>query len=207
MPYLNGNGAHGRSEIGRERVLSAALDVFNRYGFDSATMRQIADQLGVTDAALYHYFPSKRAMLAAILDEAWEVRLPPGAAELPCIDSEESLLLILDTVLHGLADHEEAVRIVARQAMVSAEALEVRRARSARWRDYIVEHFSPGIGKEDRRRIMGAIGYFIAGVLFVNQQRPGGLRAAMADPRYVEQMHRMAVLAIPIRRLLEGRPG
>ena len=40
-------------------VLDAALDLFIEQGFDGTSLRQIAEQLGVTKAALYYHFESK----------------------------------------------------------------------------------------------------------------------------------------------------
>ena len=43
----------------RERALVVALDMFSRDGYDRVSMREIAEELGVTKAALYHHFTSK----------------------------------------------------------------------------------------------------------------------------------------------------
>jgi AcrR family transcriptional regulator len=43
----------------RARALSTALELFSRDGYDAVSMRAIAEELGVTKAALYHHFASK----------------------------------------------------------------------------------------------------------------------------------------------------
>ncbi len=43
----------------RARALGTALELFSRDGYDAVSMRQIAEELGVTKAALYHHFTSK----------------------------------------------------------------------------------------------------------------------------------------------------
>jgi AcrR family transcriptional regulator len=53
----------------RERLLDAALDVFVERGFGAATVRDIAQAAGVTAGLLYHYFDSKEALLATLLEE------------------------------------------------------------------------------------------------------------------------------------------
>jgi AcrR family transcriptional regulator len=40
----------------RQRILDVALDLFIEQGFDGTSLRQIAEQLGVTKAALYYHF-------------------------------------------------------------------------------------------------------------------------------------------------------
>jgi AcrR family transcriptional regulator len=50
----------------RERILDAALDLFIEKGFDGASLREIAEQLGFTKAALYYHFASKDDILMAL---------------------------------------------------------------------------------------------------------------------------------------------
>jgi AcrR family transcriptional regulator len=50
----------------RERILDAALDLFIEKGFDKTSLREIAEQLGVTKAALYYHFASKEDILMAL---------------------------------------------------------------------------------------------------------------------------------------------
>jgi len=50
----------------REEIIDAAEIVFAEKGFHNATLKNIADQLGVLPAALYHYVDSKEAALIEI---------------------------------------------------------------------------------------------------------------------------------------------
>lgn len=43
----------------RERILDVALELFNEQGYDKTSLRQIAERLGVTKAALYYHFERK----------------------------------------------------------------------------------------------------------------------------------------------------
>jgi AcrR family transcriptional regulator len=52
-----------KSEETRARILNAALTLFRERGFDSATMREIAEEAGVATGAAYYYYPSKDAMV------------------------------------------------------------------------------------------------------------------------------------------------
>lgn len=47
----------------RGAILDAAAQVFAERGYFNATMKDIADRLGMRPASLYHYFPSKEAAL------------------------------------------------------------------------------------------------------------------------------------------------
>jgi AcrR family transcriptional regulator len=50
----------------RERILDIALDLFIEQGFDKTSLRQIAEQLGFSKAALYYHFASKGDILMAL---------------------------------------------------------------------------------------------------------------------------------------------
>lgn len=45
------------------RILDAALDLFRQQGFESATMRDIAQKAGVATGAAYYYYPSKDSIV------------------------------------------------------------------------------------------------------------------------------------------------
>jgi AcrR family transcriptional regulator len=54
----------------REAILEAATALFAESGYHAVGMRAIADAVGVRSSSLYHHFPSKQALLAAIASEA-----------------------------------------------------------------------------------------------------------------------------------------
>lgn len=54
----------------REAVLQQAVTDFNQKGFHATSLEDIAHSLGLTKAALYHYFPNKHALLRASFDRA-----------------------------------------------------------------------------------------------------------------------------------------
>ncbi len=47
----------------RERILDVALELFNEKGYDGTSLREIAERLGVTKAALYYHFERKEDIL------------------------------------------------------------------------------------------------------------------------------------------------
>ena len=50
----------------RQRILDLALDLFTEHGYDGTSLREIADGLGITKAALYYYFESKEDIFLAL---------------------------------------------------------------------------------------------------------------------------------------------
>ena len=65
-----------------KRILSAALRLFAERGFAATTVRQIAAEVGVTDAALYAHFASKQAIYDSLVD-----RMGPPTPELLGFDA------------------------------------------------------------------------------------------------------------------------
>lgn len=72
----------------RRRILKTALALFSRNGFHGASIRDIARAVGLTEAAIYYHFPSKRAIIRALYEERGfmaaldELEHLPGAAPL-----------------------------------------------------------------------------------------------------------------------------
>jgi AcrR family transcriptional regulator len=62
-----GRGRGGRPRgATRQRILDVALDLFNEHGYDKTSLREIADALGFTKAALYYHFERKEDILVAL---------------------------------------------------------------------------------------------------------------------------------------------
>jgi AcrR family transcriptional regulator len=52
----------------RQRILAAALRLFSRNGFHGTSIRVLARSVGLTEAAIYYHFPSKRAIVEALYE-------------------------------------------------------------------------------------------------------------------------------------------
>lgn len=50
----------------RERILDISLELFTDQGYDKTSLRQIAERLGFTKAAIYYHFASKGDILMAL---------------------------------------------------------------------------------------------------------------------------------------------
>jgi len=62
-PRTRAGGGRGST---RERILDTALDLFTEHGYDKTSLREIADELGFTKAALYYHFEHKEDILLAL---------------------------------------------------------------------------------------------------------------------------------------------
>jgi TetR/AcrR family transcriptional regulator len=56
----------------REALMREAAASFNRRGFHATSLEELAANLGVTKAALYHYFPNKHKVLLACFERAMD---------------------------------------------------------------------------------------------------------------------------------------
>lgn len=52
----------------RDQIIEAAIALFAARGYERTSLREIADRLGFTKAALYYHFSSKDALARAILE-------------------------------------------------------------------------------------------------------------------------------------------
>lgn len=51
-----------------QQILAGAVDFFARRGLDAQT-RELADELGITHALLYHYFPTKATLIERVYEQ------------------------------------------------------------------------------------------------------------------------------------------
>ena len=72
----------------RERILDVAADLFIEQGYDATSLREIAEKIGVTKAALYYHFANKQDILRALAAPAMSATstalalLPEGTFDL-----------------------------------------------------------------------------------------------------------------------------
>jgi TetR/AcrR family transcriptional regulator, transcriptional repressor of aconitase len=63
-------GAYAKGVARRQEILDRAITVFAERGASRASLRSIARALGVSHAALLHYFDSREQLLVAVYDHA-----------------------------------------------------------------------------------------------------------------------------------------
>ncbi len=66
-----GRKKRGEGHTRREEILQAAKELFLEQGYDSTTIRKIADRVGVSAPALYLYFQDKEQMMLALCDQTF----------------------------------------------------------------------------------------------------------------------------------------
>src|SRR6516165_9278121 len=67
-----------RPQLSRDVVVAAALQVLEKDGGETLTMRRVADQIGVSASSLYGYVANKEELVHLVLDRIFEeVEIPP----------------------------------------------------------------------------------------------------------------------------------
>ena len=51
----------------KDRIFEAAIELFSKKGYHAASMRDIAQKVGIKESSLYYHYPEKSAILDAIL--------------------------------------------------------------------------------------------------------------------------------------------
>ncbi|WP_170141148.1 TetR/AcrR family transcriptional regulator [Allonocardiopsis opalescens] len=67
--------------LGRDAILAAARVVLEREGVRATTMRAVAEELGVSAAALYYHYENKGQLVAALVDRRVEEALVASGTE------------------------------------------------------------------------------------------------------------------------------
>lgn len=81
----------------RQRILEVARQEFAVHGYEVATNRRIAARIGITTAALYHYFPSKSDLYVAVLADAEDAVVARFRSTIVTVESlAERLRVVLD---------------------------------------------------------------------------------------------------------------
>lgn len=89
MTANTGSEHHDRGRDTRARLRALALQLFAEQGYEKTSLREIAEHLGVTKAALYYYFKSKEDIVRSLVEDyvadldeliAWGKDQPRSAA-------------------------------------------------------------------------------------------------------------------------------
>lgn len=169
----------GRPGYDQQTVLRRAVDLFNRQGYDATSMSDLAAELGVSKAALYHHVPSKASLLQQALDEALDAleQALDAACSDPGASAYDRLRAAVRSSVTVLVAHLPAVTLLLRvrgNGAVEAEALRRRRAVDERLAELVREAVSDGSVRGDlpadltSRLLFGTVNSLVEWV------RPGG---------------------------------
>lgn len=97
----------------RRVILDAAVRVFAHQGFHTSRVSDIADQAGVAYGLVYHYFPSKEAILDTLFLERWDFMLQAIAeADAGHIAAREKLRTIAAFIVDSYRHDPELMKVI-----------------------------------------------------------------------------------------------
>ncbi len=107
----------------RERIIARAVELFAAHGFDAVTMRLLGDAVGLDNSSLYRHFPSKAALIDAVLDH---IAADVLAAAAPLLATATPLSLksfedICATIGRHLFDRPAIARLIVHWIMATGE--------------------------------------------------------------------------------------
>jgi AcrR family transcriptional regulator len=143
----------------RLAILDYAANVLATLGVDKASMSQIAGQARISKALLYHYYPSKDALVFAIIfNHLEELDSDLEASDDPAMEASARLRILVDVVLEHYrgADDRHKVQLNAmsllteeqKQAITEVERRIVRRFAG------VVRQISPRLDNRERPLLM-----------------------------------------------------
>ena len=144
----------------RSRVQKVALELFAEQGYEKTSLREIAERLGVTKAALYYHFRSKEDIVHSFTDDYFAAidALLEWAKDQPA--SDETRRAILDRYVGIVLSGSEVFRLL-EQNRATMQAMEVGKDRLVRFRgrlDALVDLLAgPGAALRDRVRATTAV--------------------------------------------------
>ncbi len=115
---MNESGTRRRqAEQRRLQFIDTALAVFAAQGFDGTSVKDLAEAAGATQGLLYHYFPSKEALLEAALERHYFL---PELRRIAAPDRDRPAAEVLLELVRGFArvldQHRDVVQLMLREA-------------------------------------------------------------------------------------------
>jgi len=102
------SGQTAQGAAARQQLYEVALKLMAKKGFESTTLRDVANEAGVSVGLLYRYFPSKRAIIIALYEEL-SADYARQAAAMPRGRWRDRFIFALQTSLTVLEPHRVAL--------------------------------------------------------------------------------------------------
>lgn len=136
-------------------ILDHAAQVFADQGMEKASMSQIATVAQVSKALLYHYYPSKDALIFAIITTHLEgLDTAIEEADDPALPPQQRLRKLVGAVLENYrgADNQHKVQLNATSALSDEQKAEITsiERRIVRRFSTVLDQVNPGLNSKER---------------------------------------------------------
>jgi len=100
-------------DVRRKQILDMAVHLFYTMGYEGASLRDLADHVGINKATVYHYFESKEEILFHILDEVGASLLEGlQHARSSALDPLQSLEAMVRFQILYMEDNVERIKVL-----------------------------------------------------------------------------------------------
>jgi AcrR family transcriptional regulator len=99
-------------QAARERLLTAALELFNSKGYAAASVREIVEKAGVTKPVLYYYFRNKEGLYLELLNSSFS-SFDAMAGEITAFQghSRERITRLSEMIFDGFVANLPVIRL------------------------------------------------------------------------------------------------
>ena len=124
----------------KDRILTAALEMFSQNGYNGTNIRELTASLGLVKSSMYRHFESKEAIWNTLLDEmiAYYAERFGSTEHLPHVPDSLDGLVAMTMRMTDLTIHDE--KIVMTRKLLSIEQFRDERARAL-----ATKHFLTGL--------------------------------------------------------------
>ena len=204
-----------KSEETRARILESAVSLFLARGYESTTMRLIAEDAGVSLGNAYYYFESKEQLIQAFYGRMHVEHL---AACAPILETEGSLrdrlLGVMHAILHAIEPYHQFAGVLFRTAAdpdsplnpFSEQSGPVRDESTALFRE-VVEGSTTRVPDDLRAELPRLLWLYHMGVIlhWIHDRSPGRARTRRLVDRSVDLVAKLIALGAnpllrPVRR-------
>ncbi len=155
----------------RKELVAIAAQLFCNQGYESTTVRMLADAMGIKSGSLFHHFKDKQEILVAVIESGMRHALQITTQALEGLDSpRERLLAVTRSHLFTLLEDRDA-HVVALYEWRSLtqesrqELVKIRDAYESIWAQVIAECQGAGLMSGDqglqRRLALGALNWTV----------------------------------------------
>ncbi|MFN3277207.1 MAG: TetR/AcrR family transcriptional regulator [Paracoccus hibiscisoli] len=140
-------------------ILDSAAQVFAEQGMEKASMAQVAARAQVSKALLYHYYPSKDALIFAIITtHLEELDAAIAAADDPSLVPDQRLRRLVGAVLESYrgADNQHKVQLNATTALSDEQkaAITALERDIVRRFSVVLDQINPDLNSRERPLLM-----------------------------------------------------
>ncbi|MBQ7183637.1 MAG: TetR/AcrR family transcriptional regulator [Clostridia bacterium] len=124
----------------KERILTAALEMFSQKGYEGTNIRELSASLGLVKSGIYKHYESKEAIWNALLDRmiAYYAERFGSTEHLPPVPDSPEEFITMTMRMVDLTIHDE-------QIVKTRKVLTLEQYRDERARDLATKHFLTGL--------------------------------------------------------------